>query len=274
MCVYGGDDPEHFNVAYNSALNQTLKPTEFILVIDGPVNNALSIKIKNLQRLCTIKKVHFKIVELKVNKGHGEARRDGVQNCTSKYVAIFDSDDIYDKKRLELQVDFLESTPGVSIVGSQIIEVDSQTLEPLGRRVLPVKHDDIINTMKVRCPFNQMTVMFMRSAVLDVGNYQSFFHNEDYYLWIRLAENGYHFHNLNLELVQARVNPLFYKRRGGLNYFQSELKIQKILLEKNFISPILFAFNVFVRFVIQVIFPKKVRGLLFKLMFRKKATYV
>ena len=274
MCIYGKDDAEFFNVAYNTALNQTLEPTEFILVVDGPVNNVITIEIKKFQELCIEKKIIFKIVELKVNKGHGEARRIGVQNCTSKYVAIFDSDDIYDSKRLELQMKFLEANPEIAIVGSQIIEVDSQTLKPLGRRVLPVEHDDIINTMRVKCPLNQMTVMFMRSAILNVGNYQSFFHNEDYYLWIRLAENGYRFHNLNLDLVRARINPLFYKRRGGLDYFLSELKIQKILLEKNFISQILFVFNVSVRFVIQVLLPEKVRGLLFKLIFRKKGTYV
>ena len=117
---------------------------------------------------------------------------------------------------------------------------------------------------------NQMSVMFVRNAVLNVGNYQTFFHNEDYYLWIRLALGGYRFHNLNINLVKARVNPLFYKRRGGLEYFLSELRIQKILLEKNIISRALFFFNVFVRFSIQVLLPEKARSILFKLLFRKR----
>lgn len=274
MCVYEKDDPSYFNVAYKTALNQTLLPTEFVLVVDGPINAALDVEIKSLQQACITKKIIFKKVNFKINKGHGEARRSGVQNCTSKYVAIFDADDIYDERRLELQASYLEEHSEITIVGSQIIEVDSNSLTPLGRRVLPFEHDDIMRIMKTKCPMNQMTVMFIRDNVLAVGNYQSLFHNEDYYLWIRLAENGYRFHNLNLDLVKARVNPLFYKRRGGLDYFISELKIQKLLLKKKFISQALFIFNVSIRFVIQVLLPERVRGLLFKLMFRKKAIHV
>jgi len=274
MCLYENDIPSFFSVAYKTALNQTLIPTEFVLVVDGPINNSLAIEIKHLQQHCNKINVIFNRINFEVNKGHGEARRVGVLNCTSKYVAIFDADDIYDRKRLELQVGFLEANPEVAIIGSQIIEVDSQTLEPLGRRVLPVEHDDIINTMKVKCPLNQMTVMFVRNAVLNVGNYQSFFHNEDYYLWIRLAINGYQFHNLDLDLVKARVNPLFYRRRGGVEYFLSELKIQKFLLKTKLIPLALFVFNVCVRFILQVILSEKIRSKLFKLLFRKKVVRV
>ncbi len=127
-----------------------------------------------------------------------------------------------------------------------------------------------MKSMKIKCPINQMTVMFCRKAVLDVGNYQAFFHNEDYYLWIRLAIGGYRFHNIDIDLVKARVNPLFYRRRGGLEYFLSELRIQRVLLENNIIPLALFVVNVVVRFIIQVLLPEKLRGILFKLFFRKR----
>ncbi|MDH3635823.1 MAG: glycosyltransferase [Gammaproteobacteria bacterium] len=270
MCVYKNDIPSFFREAYKTALNQTLVPTEFVLVVDGPIDSCLAVEIKHLQELCTKESITFNRIDFEVNKGHGEARKAGVLGCKCKYVAIFDADDIYDNTRLKQQYDYLEANPEISIVGSQIVEVDSKTLAPIGRRVLPVEHDDIMKTMKIKCPINQMTVMFIREAVLNVGNYQTFFHNEDYYLWIRLAIGGYRFHNLDKDLVRARVNPFFYRRRGGLEYFLSELRIQRFLLENNLIPLPLFIFNVFIRFFIQVLLPEKFRSTLFKLFFRKK----
>lgn len=41
MCVYAGDKPEWFEDALVSVLNQTLKPKEIILVVDGPVPEPL-----------------------------------------------------------------------------------------------------------------------------------------------------------------------------------------------------------------------------------------
>ena len=40
-----------------------------------------------------------------------------------------------------------------------------------------------------------MTVMFERTDVLQVGNYQEWFWNEECYLWIRIALRGQKFAN-------------------------------------------------------------------------------
>ena len=42
MSVYKSDNPEQLDVALDSIINQTLPPNEIIVVVDGPVPNALS----------------------------------------------------------------------------------------------------------------------------------------------------------------------------------------------------------------------------------------
>ena len=37
MCVYGGDNPLYFKEAVDSIINQTKKPSEIVIVVDGPV---------------------------------------------------------------------------------------------------------------------------------------------------------------------------------------------------------------------------------------------
>ena len=41
MCVYGGDNAENFDTAVQSVIQQTLPPSEIILVVDGPVPQSL-----------------------------------------------------------------------------------------------------------------------------------------------------------------------------------------------------------------------------------------
>ena len=118
--------------------------------------------------------------------------------------------------------------------------------------------------MKKRCPFNHVTVMFKKSDILEVGNYQEWFWNEDYYLWIRLAISNKKFANISDILVKVRVGKEMYKRRGGRKYFKSEKDIQKLMYKNGLISYSRYLINVAERLVLQVLMPNRVRGWIFK----------
>ena len=115
-----------------------------------------------------------------------------------------------------------------------------------------------------------MSVMFKKKDVLNSGGYIDFFNNEDYYLWVRMEINGYIFANLPSVTVDARVNELFYNRRGGLKYFLSEARLQKYMLKNGVISIGLYLVNISIRFAVQVIIPPRIRGVLFQLLFRRR----
>ena len=89
MCVYGKDNPEWFRTAVDSILNQTRKPDEVVLVVDGPVPQVLDVVINHFEQNSI-----FKVIRLPENKGHGEARRVGLNNCSNELVALIDADDI------------------------------------------------------------------------------------------------------------------------------------------------------------------------------------
>ena len=109
-----------------------------------------------------------------------------------------------------------------------------------------------------------MTVMFRKTDIIKVGNYQDWFWNEDYFLWIRLAAEKYKFSNLPDILVYTRVGEDMYKRRGGKKYFQSEYGLQKLMLDKKMIGISTFVSNVGKRIIVQMLLPNKVRGWVFK----------
>ena len=41
MSVYKNDKPEYVALAIDSILNQTLKPNQYVIVVDGPISNEL-----------------------------------------------------------------------------------------------------------------------------------------------------------------------------------------------------------------------------------------
>lgn len=52
MCVYGGDKAEWFDEALASVVNQTLKPQEIVLVVDGPIPDAIQDVIDKYSDIC------------------------------------------------------------------------------------------------------------------------------------------------------------------------------------------------------------------------------
>ena len=269
MCVYGGDSPTHFDVALESIVNQTLKPEEIVLVVDGPISNQIENVINKYQIISKNNNICFDVYRFKENKGHGIARRLSFEKCKNEYIALMDADDISELSRFEKQCNYLISHSDVAIIGGNITEFINNKNErdiskKAGMRIVPETDNEIKLFMKKRCPMNQMTVMFRKNAVSSVGGYKDWFCNEDYYLWIRLALAGYKFSNLQENLVNVRVGEEMYQRRGGIRYFKSEAKLQKYMYKHKMISFIRYFINVSERLIVQVIMPNKLRGWIFQ----------
>lgn len=264
MCVYGKDDPVWFKTAVDSVIEQTRKPDEIVLVVDGPVPEELGNIIAEYEKLD-----FFKVVRFEINQGHGNARRAGLQNCSNDIVALMDADDISVSNRFEKQIAEFEKNEKLDIVGGNITEFIDSPENAVGQRVVYSTDAEIKRDMQKRCPMNQMTVMFRKSSVEKVGGYIDWFCDEDYYLWLRMALDGMSFQNIPETLVYARVGKEMYQRRGGMKYFKSEAKLQGFMLKNKVISFPRYMINVNKRLIVQVLLPNKLRGWVFKKFARK-----
>lgn len=269
MCVYGGDNPEHFDIALESIVNQTLKPAEIVLVVDGPVPKSIDDVIAKYKSMCSQNNIDYHVFRLKQNKGHGIARQLSFKKCSNELVALMDADDISVSDRFEKQIKYIMKHPDVSIIGGMITEFISQDnasdiSKKAGRRIVPENDIDIKNYMKKRCPMNQMTVMFKKTEVSKAGGYIDWYCDEDYYLWIRMALNGSRFANLPVTLVNVRVGEEMYQRRGGFKYFKSEAKLQRFMLQNSMIGFCRFFINIVERLAVQVLMPNRIRSWVFQ----------
>lgn len=256
MSLYKKENPEYLRIAIDSVLNQTVAPDEIVLVEDGPLTDELYAVLDEYPMLHRVKN--------ETNLGLGLALNVGLKECRNELVARMDTDDCSKPDRCEKQLDYLYNHLNISIVGGQIEEFTENINDIVGKRIVPLDDCNLKKYLKNRCPFNHMTVMFVKSDILEVGNYQDWFWNEDYYLWIRLALANKKFANLSESLVFVRVGEEMYQRRGGIKYFKSECGIQNYMLQNDLITFKRYYINLLERLILQVLMPNWLRGIIFK----------
>jgi glycosyltransferase involved in cell wall biosynthesis len=241
--TYHADDPDHLRQAFVSAVQQQeLRPTEVVLVRDGPVPSALQMAIEELVEASP---VPVRVVSLEQNIGLGHALDAGLSACEFEIVARMDSDDISAPQRFAVQIPLMAE--GYDLVGSGLLEFHDHEDDIVGRRFPPLDEDEIRQWSRFHDPFNHPTVVYRKSMVLSVGGYQDLPLMEDYWLFARMIDAGARVRNVAEPLVKYRVGAGAYARRGGWTLLRSEITLQRHFRASGFTTRPQFLRNVVVR---------------------------
>ena len=263
LSVYAKDNPVWVAQALDSVLNNTVRPTEVAVAVDGPVPEELHKVLEEYAQKQGVINWYFP-----QNRGRGAALQEAVPKCAHELVALMDADDICLPKRFELLLQYFQQHPETDICGGQNEEVDAQTLQTLSFRRVPLTDEEIKRYVKSRSPFNQQTVMFKKTTIQKAGGYRAFHLFEDYDLWVRMTHAGAHMANLPEPLVKMRMDDKMFARRGGWKYFKSNLALQNELLQYGMISLPRYCFNTVVRFTVQVLMPNTLRKFFYRKVLR------
>ncbi len=266
LSVYHKEKAEYLKQAMNSIWDQTIPTDDFVLVCDGPLNTKLDSVIENMQAAHP-QTLH--VVRLEKNGGLGNALNIGIKECKHELVARMDSDDISRTDRCERQLKVFQTHPDVSVVSGIVEEFTTSIDQIEARRVPPETQDQILAFAKKRNPFNHPCVMYKKSAVEAAGGYQDFYLLEDYYLWIRMLQNGAIGYNLQEPLLWMRAGSDMYKRRAGWKYAQSQKALFKYMKDSGLISEGQYMKSVTVRTALSIT-PNWLREFMFKTVMRKK----
>ena len=267
ISVYKKEKAEYLKRALQSVINQTLKPTEIVIVKDGPLTKELDDCIEDFQKQNS---KLFKILSFKENRGLGLALRDGVKACKYEYIARMDRDDISKPDRFEKQFNYLQKHPETALLGTWITEFSKDENNPDTVTKLPCTHQEIIKFAKRRNPFRHVTVVFKKSAVIQSGNYRDFLWFEDYDLFVRILQKGYIAANISECLVNVRADKDMFARRGGWQYLKQDYKFQKQILKTKYIGKTDFLINIIIRSIVRII-PNKLRSYLYKIFLRSES---
>lgn len=265
MSVYHKEKADYLQQAMNSIWEQSIPTDDFILVCDGPLTLELDAVIEKI--IATYPET-LHVIRLEKNVGLGNALNIGIQHCKNELVARMDSDDISRLDRCEKQLAIFLDHPGVSVVSGIIEEFAVSTDQIEARRVPPERQEQILEFAKTRNPFNHPCVMYKRSAVEAAGGYQDFYLLEDYYLWIRMLQNGCVGYNLQEPLLWMRAGSDMYKRRAGWKYAKSQKALFRYMKDSGFIGEEQYIKSVAIRTASSVT-PNWLREFMFKRAMRK-----
>lgn len=113
--------------AINSALNQTYKNIELIIIDDGSIDGTFEL-LENLD--------NDKITILKndINKGVSNARNQGLMHANGEYIAYLDADNLWDSKYIESMIGaFLELQDADALYSGQLL-YERYEENPIGMR--------------------------------------------------------------------------------------------------------------------------------------------
>lgn len=234
MSIYQKEKAEYLKQAMDSIWNQIVPTDDFVLACDGPLSTELDAVIDDMQAAYT-DTLH--VIRLEKNSGLGNALNVGIKHCKHELVARMDSDDIAFTNRCERQLKVFREHPEISVCSGTVIEFLDSVDNVVGKRELPVTHEEIVAFSRKRNPCNHPTVMFRKSAVEEAGGYIEKYHLfEDYYLWVRMLMNGSRAQNIKEPILYMRTPADLYMRRGGIAYAKDMLAFHRWLKDKEWIS--------------------------------------
>ena len=236
ISVYGKDDIDFFKIALESVtVKQSLKPTQVVIVEDGPVSEKIDEIIAETQKL--VPAIEFTVVKKEKNAGLAAALNSGLRVCKYDWVARMDSDDISVPTRFELQMDYLKKHPEVAAAGGAIAEFETEVGDIDSERHTKLQHSEIEIMAQSRTPMNHVSVVFSKKAVDSVGGYsENFGKLEDYKLWVDLISAGKILGNIDDILVYVRVGNGFIERRSNKREIQDWDMLQGYLKKAKLIG--------------------------------------
>jgi len=192
----------YLSTAIESILNQTYTNFELIIINDGSNDNTEYI-LSSYQSFDS----RIKVINNKRNLGVANSLNLGINESCGEFIARMDGDDISTPTRFEMQINFLEENPEISILGSRVDFIDEYSEKlPDYPWIIPEKHNDIAWRLLFSTPICHPTII-MRKSVFSSSKstfYDPHYKNEDMHLWSKLIFET-KMHNLQEILLHYRM---------------------------------------------------------------------
>jgi glycosyltransferase involved in cell wall biosynthesis len=194
--VFNGE--RYLGQTIESVLAQTYTHVEVLVIDDGSQDETPRVARRYGERVRYIRQPHG---------GASKARNHGLRLSQGTYIAMQDADDLWDKDKLAVQVEFLEGHPGIGLVHCHCDGIDEE-----GRVFIHWTNSDrrepLYRLFMQGHAVGVFSAMFSRELLQRTGLFDEDFAKaglEDIDFWNRLSEVTT-FHCLPRALVQHRVH--------------------------------------------------------------------
>jgi glycosyltransferase involved in cell wall biosynthesis len=184
---------KYLSEAIDSILDQSFDNFEFIIIDDASTDSSVQI-------INSYTDVRIRFIQNQTNLGISATLNKGIEMASAELIARMDADDISHVERLQKQYGFFIANPGYALLSSRV-----QVILP---DKTPVRVDHFKNryyyyNLNFICWIYHSSVMYKRSAVIDVGKYSQFY-SEDFDLWWKISRK-YKIHHMQEVLLDYRI---------------------------------------------------------------------
>jgi glycosyltransferase involved in cell wall biosynthesis len=214
--------------AVDSVLAQGFEDMELIIADDGSTDGTAEAMKKYGGRI--------KMIRHSENKGVSAARNRGILQARGRYIAFLDSDDLWVKGKLKIQIAFLDENPHYPVCYTDEIWIRR------GKRVNPMlKHSKysgwIFEKCLPLCIISPSSVMMRKTLFSKVGLFDEALPVcEDYDLWLRISARFPIFFINRKLIIKRGGHPDQLSQRSWGNDRYRVIALEKLLSEP-FIGP-------------------------------------
>tara|TARA_B100000686_G_C16788388_1_gene976899 strand:+ start:188 stop:922 length:735 start_codon:yes stop_codon:yes gene_type:complete len=178
-----------------SILDQTFKDFEILIIYDDEKKRDLNF-LENLIKIDN----RIKLIINEKNLGAGESRNKGIKLSSGEFIAFIDSDDLWEKNKLEIQYNYLiQNKLKICHTEYKIIDKDNKEI---GYRKSKKKltFEDLLKS----CDIGLSTVLLKKELINDEVCFANTKTKEDYILWLKVAKLGIEIEIINQSLSKWR----------------------------------------------------------------------
>lgn len=248
--------------AIQSVIDQTYNNIELIIIDDGSKDSSVA-KIKEMIELCERRFTRFEF-RSRANIGLSTTLNEALEWCQGKYYSPFASDDIMLKDKTATQVSFLEQNDDIAAVFGGVKLIDNNNME-LNGRVTEERSYSFKQIIMHEHDLPAPTQMVRLELIKKIGGYDSNLFIEDWYMWLKLSQNGrifclsqiftlYRQHDSNIsknltKIHQGRFEVLkHFKNEDNYNsaYYNILWANRKELISKSSCAKVIFLIKMFI----------------------------
>ena len=179
-----------------SVLKQTYENFEMIIIDDYSTDHTCDI----VQRYMKLDK-RIKLYKLDQNSGAAVARNYGINKAIGRYIAFLDSDDLWDRQKLEKQINYMKNhSIGFSFTASRLISEAGEELNKVVDVPTQITYKDLLGNTIIGC----LTVVIDREIIGGV-NMPLLRAGQDTATWLSILKKGYIAYGYNEVLASYRI---------------------------------------------------------------------